>query len=130
MLWVNDKKIDTAFGRLRKRRLAVGLTDTAETPEQEAKRIESMMATAQATGDISTIISLISNASKRTAADFVKETCGSLLFMYYMYMDKLHGVPVDVDDMIDGLLYLDAKNYIVQDAMDKARQERERNKGK
>lgn len=89
-----------------------------------------MMATAQATGDISTIISLISNASKRTAADFVKETCGSLLFMYYMYMDKLHGVPVDVDDMIDGLLYLDAKNYIVQDAMDKARQERERNKGK
>ena len=130
MLWVNDKKIDTAFGRLRKRRLAVGLTDTAETPEQEAKRIESMMATAQATGDISTIISLISNASKRTAADFIKETCGSLLFMYYMYMDKLHGVPVDVDDMIDGLLYLDAKNYIVQDAMDKARQERERNKGK
>ena len=130
MLRVNDKKIDTAFGRLRKRRLAVGLTDTAETPEQEAKRIESMMATAQATGDISTIISLISNASKRTAADFIKETCGSLLFMYYMYMDKLHGVPVDVDDMIDGLLYLDAKNYIVQDAMDKARQERERNKGK
>lgn len=32
--------------------------------------------------------------------------------MYYMYVDNFHVRPLDLTDFVDGLLYLDAKNYI------------------
>lgn len=44
--------------------------------------------------------------------------------MYYTYLDNLHNRPADVDDLVDGLLYLDAKNYIQKDAIEKAKQDR------
>lgn len=118
MLRTDGKKIDTAFRRLRERRDAVGITTTAETPEQEAERIKREIAAAQASGDISTIVRLIANTSKMTTADFIKETCGSLLFLYYTYMSQYHQRPVDMLDMVNGLLYLDAKNYITKAARD------------
>lgn len=71
---------------------------------------------AQARGDISTMLQLIVSTSKKTTADFIKETCGSLLFLYYTYVDKMHVRPVDMDDLVDGLLYLDAKNYIIKES--------------
>ena len=46
--------------------------------------------------------------------DYVKKTLGSLRFMYYMYVDKLRMRPKDLIDMVDGLLYLDAKAYILK----------------
>ena len=92
---------------------------TAETPEQEAKRIEQELAAASASGDISTILRIISSTSGLTAADYIKKTCGGLLFLYYTYVDKLHQRPVDMIDMIDGLLYLDAKGYINKKATEK-----------
>lgn len=52
-----------------------------------------------------------------TTEDFIKKTCGGLLFMYYAYIEKLHVRPVDIDDMVDGLLYLDARGYITKKAM-------------
>ena len=36
--------------------------------------------------------------------------------MYYMFIDKYHVRPLDTDDLIDGFLYLDAKEYIIQQA--------------
>lgn len=116
MLRVNDKKIDTAFGRLRKRRTAVGLSSTAESTEDETERIRQAIAAAQATGDIATIIKLVTSTSKLTTTDFIQKTCGSLLFLYYTYVDKFKQLPVDIDDMVDGLLYFDAKNYIIKEA--------------
>ena len=119
MLWVDGKKTDTAFGRLRERRKAVGIDSTAETPEEEAKRIEREIATAAATADISTILRIVAQSSSMTAKDFIKKTCGGLFFMYYVYVDKFHQKPVDIDDLVDGLLYLDAKEYIIKQAMKK-----------
>ena len=114
MLWSDDKKIDTAFGRLRERREAVGEISTAETPEQEARRIEQEIAAATAAGDISTILRIIASTSSLTPADYIKKTCGSLLFLYYTYVENLHQRPVDMMDMIDGLSYLDARGYIMK----------------
>lgn len=116
MLWLTGKKINAAFGRLSERRIAVGLMSAAETPEQEAARIKQDIALAQAAGDVAAILKLVTSASRKTTADFVKETCGSLLFLYYTYIDKLHVCPVDLDDLVDGLLYIDAKNYIIKTA--------------
>ena len=119
MLRINGKKINTAFGRLRERRQSVGLTSAAETPEQEAARIQKEIQAASASGDISTIIKLVTNTSKMTTADFIQKTCGSLLFVYYTYVNKYHVRPVDMDDLIDGLLYLDAKSYIIKESQSK-----------
>lgn len=69
---------------------------------------------AQATGDISTILHIISQTSGLTVEDFIKKTCGGLLFLYYMYISKLHVRPVDIDDLVDGILFLDAKSYITK----------------
>ena len=121
MLRHNGKKIDTAFGRLRERRAAVGEISTAETPEQELTRIQQEIAAAQATGDIATIISIIASTSSLTVGDYIKKTCGGILFLYYTYIDKLHSRPVDMNDLVDGLLYLDAKGYILKKATDKGK---------
>jgi hypothetical protein len=116
MLWVNGKKINTAFRRLRERRKAVGIESTSETPEQELERVKQEIAAAQATGDISTIIRIVTRTSQLTTEDFIKKTCGGLLFLYYTYIEKIHVRPVDLTDMIDGILFLDAKNYIIKQA--------------
>jgi len=120
VLRVNGKKIDAAFRRLRERRTAVGNLSTAEeSPEAEARRVEQELAAASASGDVSTILRIIASTSSLTASDYIKKTCGGLLFLYYTYVDKLHQRPVDMIDMIDGLLYLDAKGYIMKRATNK-----------
>lgn len=114
MLRVDGKKINAAFGRLRQRRAAVGIESTAETPEEEANRVKREIAAAQATGDIATILHIITQSSSLTTEDFIKKTCGGLLFVYYVYLKELHSKPVDIDDLIDGLLFLDAQGYITK----------------
>ena len=39
VFWYHGKKINTAFGRLRQRRLAVGRQSTAKTLEQEQAEV-------------------------------------------------------------------------------------------
>ena len=121
MLRTIVKKINAAFRRLRDRRIAAGISSTAETPEQEAERIANEIKSAQMSGDISTVMRLVVSTSQKTTADFIKETCGSLLFLYYTYVDRLHSRPVDIDDLIDGILYLDAKHYIERKEIAKRR---------
>lgn len=81
--------------------------------------MEQELAAASASGDVSTILRIIASTSSLTASDYIKKTCGGLLFLYYTYVDKLHQRPVDMIDMIDGLLYLDAKGYIMKRATNK-----------
>lgn len=114
MLRIDGKKINTAFRRLRERRTAVGIGSTAETPEEEAKRVQRDMAAAQATGDIATLLRIITQSSSLTTEDFIKKTCGGLLFVYYVYLKELHTTPVDIEDLVDGLLFLDAQGYILK----------------
>lgn len=117
MLRYNGKKINAAFHRLRDRRVAVGIVSTAETPEQEAKRVQQEMSHAAETGDISTMLRLIAQSSTLTPADFIKKTVGNILFLYYSYLKQFHARPVDLIDMVDGLLFMDASNYIQEQSM-------------
>lgn len=82
------------------------------------------------TNDIATIIRLMSATSALTPTDFIKKTVGSFLFMYYMYVEKMHVRPVDLDDWVDGLLYLDASAYLQKRAHEEtmARMRKERGK--
>lgn len=70
-------------------------------------------------GDISTLLRIITKSSSLTVEDYIKKTLGSIRFMYYMYVDKLHVRPKDLIDMIDGLLYLDARTYILKQSNEK-----------
>ena len=124
MLRIDGKKINAAFRRLRERRAAVGENTTAEeTPDQEAARIKREMEMASMRGDISALLNLVVSTSSMTAADFIKKSCGGLLFMYYTVVEQLHTRPVELIDMVDSLLYLDAKRYIEKQHADKLKQQ-------
>ena len=84
-------------------------------------KIKQEMVTAQATGDISTILRIITQSSSLTTEDFIKKTGGGLLFIYYIYLRELHTKPVDIEDLIDGLLFLDAQGYITKKARERGR---------
>lgn len=77
------------------------------------------MKAASEAGDISTLLRIITKSSSLTIEDYVKKTLGTLRFMYYMYVDKLHVRPKDLIDMMDGLLYLDARTYILKQSNEK-----------
>lgn len=90
-----------------------------ETPEQESERIRREVEMAQARGDISAILRLITSSSQITTTDFIKKTCGGYLFLYYTYVENLHVRPTDMNDLVDGLLYLDAITYIKKKEINK-----------
>lgn len=69
------------------------------------------MRAASATGDISKIMSIISSTSKLKPADYIKKTVGQLRFLYYLYLERFKSKPLDILDLIDGLLYIKARNY-------------------
>jgi len=43
------------------------------------------------------------------------------MFTYYTYVDNLHTHPRDLEELIDGLLYLDAKSYAQKKEIDQRR---------
>lgn len=67
---------------------------------------------AQASGDIGTLLRLMAKTSELTPSDFIKKTVGNILFVYYVYLENFHIKPKDLEDIVDGLLYLDAHNFI------------------
>ena len=112
------KKIDAAFQRLQSKRAAVGNTEAPEeTPEQEAARIQKDMAAASCSGNISALLSLIAETSALKPADYINQTVGNVRFLYYMFVEKFSNRPIDLIDMIDGLLYLDARVYTQKQAI-------------
>ncbi len=77
------------------------------------------MKAASEAGDISTLLRIITKSSSLTVEDYIKKSLGSIRFMYYMYIDKFHVRPKDLIDMVDGLLYLDARTYILKQSSEK-----------
>lgn len=65
-------------------------------------------------GDISQLLSIIADTASMTVNDFIDKTIGPLKMLYYLYIDKFHLCPTDLTDLIDGLLYLDVKEYIIK----------------
>lgn len=123
MLWYTAKKINAAFGRLRERREAVGDTGgTQISPEEEAKQLERDIASAEATGDLLTIVSLLAKTAQLTVEDYVKKTIGNVMFLYYAHLDTYHVAPRDLDDLVDGMLFMQAKQYIRKRALEEARE--------
>lgn len=74
------------------------------------------------------MLSLIVNASELPIEDFIDQTLGSMRYLYYVYLNKFHVVPIDMDDMIDGLMYIDIEQRIQSDAMKRARARENRTK--
>lgn len=58
------------------------------------------------------MLRLALNANKKTPHEIVEETVGSVMYLYYLFIECLHARPVDIDDMVDGLLFLDARQRI------------------
>lgn len=86
----------------------------AESPEQEAARVSKELQDAASSGDIHTIVKVIANTSSLSPTDFIQKTVGSLLYVYYMYVDRFHVIPTDLDDMIDGILFMEAHQYNIE----------------
>lgn len=83
--------------------------------------MEEEISMAQGAGDISQLLSIITETASLTVSDFISKTIGPLKMLYYLYIDKFHMCPTDLDELVDGLLYLDVKEYILK---------KNRNKGK
>lgn len=88
------------------------------TPEQEAKLFEERVRQAQATGDIGTLLKLMSQTVSLTPSDYIKKTLGTLMYLYYQYLKYFHMRPRDIEDMIDGLLYISTSNFLDKRAME------------
>lgn len=46
--------------------------------------------------------------------EFVEKCLGNLRFLYYLIVDKLRIRPLDMEEFIDALLYLDSIQYITE----------------
>lgn len=83
------------------------------------------MRQAQSTGDIGTLLRILAKTSSLTPADYIKKTVGQILFVYYIYLKYFHQRPLDMDDLVDGLLYIGTQQFIekqqIQDAEAKQR---------
>jgi hypothetical protein len=112
VLWYTGKKVNTAFRRIAEKREAVGHFHKAETPEQEAERVQRELAAASAANDIATMIKIIARTSSLTVSDYIQKTVGHVMFTYFTYVDNFHTYPRTLDDIVDGILYMEAKQYI------------------
>ena len=75
-----------------------------------------------AQGDIRGMLSLLLSGVNLTEEEFIEKSIGNLRFLYYLFLDKLHTRPCDMEDLIDGLLYLDSVSYVSEQEI--ARQRR------
>lgn len=67
------------------------------------------MAGAQAAQDIGAILSLICKSSERKIEDLVQESTGPMVFSYFVFLENYHVKPRDLDELVDGLLFLDIR---------------------
>jgi len=106
LLQYNAKKVNTALKRLSSAGGGVGGRRTRELTLQE--RADAVLKS----GNALEALSLALQADKKPSYEIVQETVGTVMYLYYLYVDGLHTRPIDIDDMIDGLLYLSARQRI------------------
>lgn len=86
------------------------------------------MEMAAATGNISAILNQIVDASSLTVDDYVQKSLGFIRHTYYLFVDIFHTRPKDLIDMVDGLLYIECKGYMItqeRNKMERQLQERQ-----
>lgn len=89
--------------------------------EEETKQLEEQVKTAAATQNIGALLSLLVETSSLSPADYIKKTVGNLMFIYYCFLDNYKTRPVDIDDLVDGILYIGSRNYIQEKEIQKIR---------
>lgn len=67
-----------------------------------------------ASGDIRSMLSVLLGSVTLSEDEFIEKCLGNLRFLYYLVIDKLHIRPVDMEEFIDALLYLDSVQYITE----------------
>lgn len=74
------------------------------------------MQTAAQAGDIATLLRLMAQTASLTPADFIKKTVGNILFVYYTYLKYFALRPKDLEDLVDGLLFIEARQFLEKQA--------------
>ena len=68
-------------------------------------------------------MSLLCQSTERSINDLVDVSVGPMVMSYFVFVDSLHVKPKDLEELVDGLLYLDLKNLQHERMMRKARNE-------
>lgn len=74
--------------------------------------MERTLRAAAAAGDIGTILKTLAQTSELTPRDYIMKSVGTLKFLYYDFVKFFHTRPYDLLDMIDGMLFMDARYYV------------------
>lgn len=90
--------------------------------------MEEQVRQAQATGDIATLIRLMAQTASITPADYIKKTLGTIMFLYYQYTKFFRLRPIDLEDMVDGLLYISTSNFIEKHELEEWKSKQQRQK--
>lgn len=90
--------------------------------------MEERVRQAQATGDIATLIRLMAQTASITPADYIKKTLGTIMFLYYQYTKFFRLRPMDLEDMVDGLLYISTSNFIEKHELEEWKSKQQRQK--
>lgn len=90
--------------------------------------MEDQIRQAQATGDIATLIRLMAQTASITPADYIKKTLGTIMFLYYQYTKFFRLRPMDLEDMVDGLLYISTSNFIEKHELEEWKSKQQRQK--
>lgn len=67
------------------------------------------------------MISLITESCNRTPGEFISDSLGATMFMVFLYEDTFKHEASDMEDLVDGLLYIDARNYTRETEMKASR---------
>lgn len=73
------------------------------------------------TTDVVQILRLMVDAVHLSPVEYIQKTLGSLRYIYYAYVKNFGIRPIDLEDMIDGLLYMDADGYIQKEQIREAK---------
>lgn len=81
--------------------------------------------------DMAALIALSMQGAQKPSQDYIDKTIGCFLNMYYLYVESFKGrEPIDIDDICDGLLYLEVKNKLLEQQRAKDAQSRKGKRGK
>lgn len=78
----------------------------------------------EAQNDVTALIELMCSASEMSPTEAIDNTVGIMMHLYYVYLGEYHVRPSDMDDLVDGVLYVEAKGYIQNIEMKKQKRGR------
>jgi hypothetical protein len=53
----------------------------------------------------------------KTDGEIIQEVLGSFKYIYFQFIEALHREPRDIDDLIDGIIYLELNTYFERKAI-------------